>query len=123
MSIAWNENAAAAVVETLEFSPDASINRRIKLAVSGLQKAVQKLFLEFPTEHDKEQAADFILASTKQENITLSTRRTFVIVALALLGAVAVTVLIIAPLAEAGCEKGKALSIAFNASKGRCFRP
>jgi hypothetical protein len=46
-----------------------------------------------------------------------------ILAALALLGAVAVTVLIIAPQAEAGCERGKALSIAFNASKGRCFRP
>jgi integrase len=49
------------------------------LAVSGLQKGVQKLFLELPTEYDKEQAADFILASIKQENITPATRRTFVI--------------------------------------------
>jgi hypothetical protein len=75
MSIAWNEN----VVETLEFSPDANINQKIKLAAAGLQKGVQKLLLELPTEHDKEQAADFILASTKQENISLSTRRIFVI--------------------------------------------
>jgi hypothetical protein len=50
---------------------------------------------------------------------------TFVVIAilaaLALLGAVAVTVLIIAPQAEAGCEKGKAGSHAFNQSKGKCF--
>jgi hypothetical protein len=46
-----------------------------------------------------------------------------IVVALALLGAVAVTVLIIAPLAEAGCERGGALGTAANASKGRCFRP
>jgi hypothetical protein len=25
--------------------------------------------------------------------------------------------------AEAGCERGNAGSLAFNASKGRCFRP
>jgi hypothetical protein len=49
---------------------------------------------------------------------------TFVVIAiltaLALLGAVAVTVLIIAPQAEAGCEKGN-LQPAFNRSKGKCF--
>ena len=72
MSIAWNESV---VVETLEFSPDANISQKIKLAAAGLQMGVQKLFLELPTEHDKEQEADFILASTKQENISLSTRR------------------------------------------------
>jgi hypothetical protein len=44
-----------------------------------------------------------------------------ILAALALLGAVAVTVLIIAPQAEAGCEKGGAGSLAFNKSKGRCF--
>ncbi len=66
-------------VETLEFSSNPNINQKIKLAVAGLQKGVQKLFLEFPTEHDKEQAADFILASIKQENISPSTRRILVI--------------------------------------------
>jgi hypothetical protein len=44
-----------------------------------------------------------------------------ILAALALLGAVAVTVLIIAPLAEAGCERGAAGSHAINQSKGRCF--
>jgi hypothetical protein len=45
-----------------------------------------------------------------------------ILAALALLGAVAVTVLIIAPQAEAGCEKGKGVEgPAFNASKGKCF--
>jgi hypothetical protein len=45
-----------------------------------------------------------------------------VVAALALLGVVVVTVLTI-PLqeAEAGCERGRGLPIAFNASKGRCF--
>jgi hypothetical protein len=44
-------------------------------------------------------------------------------IVVALLGAVAITVIVIAPLAEAGCERGKGLPIAFNASKGRCFNP
>jgi hypothetical protein len=48
-----------------------------------------------------------------------------IVAALALLGVVVVTVTVTVPLqqVEAGCEKGKALPIAFNASKGRCFRP
>ncbi len=78
MSIAWNEEESKEV-ETLEFSSSSPINHKIKLVVAGLQKGVQKLFLEFATDHDKEQVADFILMSIKQENITPSTRRTFVI--------------------------------------------
>ena len=47
-----------------------------------------------------------------------------IVAALALLGVVAITIVTI-PLqeAEAGCERGAAVSQAFNASKGRCFRP
>jgi hypothetical protein len=47
------------------------------------------------------------------------------VAALALLGVVVVTVAVTIPLqeAEAGCEKGAAVSQAFNASQGRCFRP
>jgi hypothetical protein len=40
---------------------------------------------------------------------------------LALIGVIAVTLVIIAPLAEAGCEGGNAGSHAFNQSKGKCF--
>jgi hypothetical protein len=74
MSIAWEKE-----VETLEFSPNPIINNKIKLAVSGLQKGVQRLVLELPTEHDKELVADFILASMKQENLTIAAKRTYVI--------------------------------------------
>jgi hypothetical protein len=47
-----------------------------------------------------------------------------IVVALGLLGVVAITIVTI-PLqeAEAGCERGRAVSQAFNASQGRCFRP
>jgi hypothetical protein len=76
MSIAWNESAA---YETLEFSSNPTLNDKIKFATAGLQKGVQKLILELPTEHDKELAADFIIASIKQENLGLSTRRNSVI--------------------------------------------
>jgi hypothetical protein len=44
-----------------------------------------------------------------------------IVIALALIGAVAVTLVIIVPLVEAGCERGNAGSHAFNQSKGRCF--
>jgi hypothetical protein len=47
------------------------------------------------------------------------------VAALALVGVVVVTVAVTIPLqeAEAGCERGRAVSQAFNASQGRCFRP
>jgi hypothetical protein len=75
MSIAWNEEA----VQTQEFSSDSAINYKIKLAVTGLQKGVQNLFLEFPIEHDKELVADFVLAGVQQENVTIATKRTYII--------------------------------------------
>ncbi|HKH89731.1 MAG TPA: hypothetical protein VKA33_03080 [Nitrososphaera sp.] len=48
-----------------------------------------------------------------------------IVAALALLGVVIVLAIVTIPLqeAEAGCEKGAAVSQAFNASQGRCFRP
>ncbi len=76
MSITWEENQS---IETLEFSSDPTINQKIKSVVSGLQKSTQKLFLEFPTEHDKEQVADFIITGVKQENIEVQTKRISVI--------------------------------------------
>ncbi|MFL6474989.1 MAG: hypothetical protein ACJ71D_01245 [Nitrososphaera sp.] len=47
-----------------------------------------------------------------------------IVAALAFFGVVAITIVSI-PLqqAEAGCERGRAVSQAFNASQGRCFRP
>jgi hypothetical protein len=46
-----------------------------------------------------------------------------IIAALALLGVVVITVAVTIPLqeAEAGCEKGRAGSLAFNQSKGKCL--
>jgi hypothetical protein len=58
MSIAWENTTTN---ETQEFSIDPVINRKIKSAVEGLQPSIQKYFLEFPTEKDKELVADFIL--------------------------------------------------------------
>ena len=58
MSIAWENTTTN---ETQEFSIYPVINRKIKSAVEGLQPSIQKYFLEFPTEKDKELVADFIL--------------------------------------------------------------
>jgi hypothetical protein len=44
-----------------------------------------------------------------------------ILAALVLLGALAVTVIAIAPQAEAGCERGKAINQALQKSDGRCF--
>ena len=44
-----------------------------------------------------------------------------IVAALALLGAVAVTLVIIAPEAEAGCERGAAVNAALSKSGGKCF--
>ncbi len=44
-----------------------------------------------------------------------------ILAALALLGAIAVTVIVIAPQAEAGCERGKAVNQALQKSNGKCF--
>jgi len=62
--------------------------------------------------------------SQKTKSSTTSIAIIAIVAALALLGVVVVTVVTI-PLqqAEAGCERGAAVSQAFNASKGRCFRP
>lgn len=58
MSISW-ENA---VNETQEFSTDPIINKKVKTAVSGLQKTTQKYFIrDIINEKDKESVADFII--------------------------------------------------------------
>ena len=46
-----------------------------------------------------------------------------VVAAMGLVGVAAIAVISIPQEAAAGCEKGKAVSQAFNASQGRCFRP
>jgi integrase/recombinase XerD len=75
MSIAW-ENVTTRQ-ETQQFSADTTINSKIKLAVAGLQPSIQKLILEFPSERDKELVADFLLSRIKQENITVGTKRVY----------------------------------------------
>jgi integrase len=79
MSIAW-ESTKEVVVKTQQFSADAVINDKIKLAVAGLwQPSIQNLFLEFPTDRDKELAADFIIDCVKRENIAVGTKRAYLV--------------------------------------------
>jgi hypothetical protein len=62
--------------------------------------------------------------SSREQERNVSIAIIAIVAAVALFGVVAVTIFAI-PLqqAEAGCERGAAVSQAFNASKGRCFRP
>jgi integrase len=76
MSIAWEEKSS----ETQQFSADPIVNDKIKLAVVGLwQPSIQNLFLEFPTDRDKELVADFIVDCVNKENIRTGTRRAYLV--------------------------------------------
>jgi integrase len=76
MSIAWESTK----IETQQFSADPFINDKVKLAVAGLwQPCIQNLFLVFPTDYDKELAADFIVDCVKKENIAIGTKRTYLV--------------------------------------------
>jgi hypothetical protein len=46
-----------------------------------------------------------------------------IVATLAMFGVVMVTIALPLQQAEAGCERGRGLPIAFNASLGRCFNP
>jgi hypothetical protein len=70
MSISYEEAETAAQMETQEFSSDAAINRKVKLAVSGLQASFQRMVSRFPSDKDKELVADFLLACM-QQNIAI----------------------------------------------------
>ena len=79
MSISW-ENAVGNVKnETQEFTADPVINSKIKAVVSGLPRSISNLFLEFPTDHNKDLVANFLHSCTKQENISINTKRVYLI--------------------------------------------
>lgn len=79
MSISW-ENAVGNVKnETQEFTADPVINSKIKAVVSGLPRSMSNLFLEFPTDHNKDLVANFLHSCTKQENISINTKRVYLI--------------------------------------------
>jgi hypothetical protein len=78
MSISW-ENAIEKN-ETQEFSANPIINKKVKIAVSGLQKTTQKYFIrDIINEKDKELVADFIIPSLKQDSVKPATRRLYVL--------------------------------------------
>jgi integrase len=79
MSISW-ENAIIGKNETQEFSANPIINKKVKIAVSGLQRTTQKYFItDIINEKDQELAADFIIFCVKQDNVKPKTRRVYVI--------------------------------------------
>jgi integrase len=74
MSISWES-----AVETQEFSADPTTDNKIKAVVTGLPKSIANLFLEFPTDYNKEIVANFLESCSKQENISLNTKRVYLI--------------------------------------------
>jgi predicted YcjX-like family ATPase len=60
MSISWESRVVASPtstlsVETQEFSANPVINKKVKMAVSGLQRSTQTHFItDIANEHDKE---------------------------------------------------------------------
>jgi hypothetical protein len=50
MSTTWESTSD---VETLEFSSNIDINRKIKQAVKGLEPNLQQMFISFTTEQDR----------------------------------------------------------------------
>jgi hypothetical protein len=60
VSISW-ENAVENKDETLEFTADPIINSKIKAIVTGLPRSISNLFLEFPTDDNKEVVATIFL--------------------------------------------------------------
>jgi hypothetical protein len=80
MSISWENAVEKEKNETQEFSANTVINKKVKIAVSGLQKTIQKYFIrDIINEKDKELAADFIISCVKQDNVKPSTKRVYVI--------------------------------------------
>lgn len=77
MSISW-ENAVGKN-ETQEFTADPIVNSKVKAIVTGLPRSISNLFLEFPTDDNKELVANFLDSSIKQENISLNTKRIYLI--------------------------------------------
>jgi flagellar basal body-associated protein FliL len=60
--------------------------------------------------------------SQNTKSRTISIAIIAIVAALALLGAVVITIVAAAPQAEAGCERrGPGFTVALNASKGKCF--
>jgi site-specific recombinase XerD len=54
-----------------------ALNQKIKSICKDLLPSIQRLFLEFPTDKDRELVADFLLACIQQENIALATKEAY----------------------------------------------
>jgi hypothetical protein len=54
-----------------------ALNQKIKSVCKDLLPSIQRLFLEFPTDKDRELVADFLLACIHQENIALATKEAY----------------------------------------------
>jgi hypothetical protein len=78
MSISW-ENAVIGKNETQKFSADPIMNSKIKAVVTGLPRSISNLFLEFPTDDNKELVANFLDSCIKKENISLNTKRVYLV--------------------------------------------
>jgi hypothetical protein len=82
MFISWENafvNGKDVKNETLEFAAAPIINSKIKAIVTGLPGSIPNLFLEFPTDHNKELVASFLDSCVKQENISLNTKRIYLV--------------------------------------------
>jgi hypothetical protein len=79
MSISWGNAVGNGKNETQEFTADPIVNSKIKAVVSGLPRSISNLFLEFPTDDNKDLAANFIDSCIKQENISINTKRVYLI--------------------------------------------
>jgi Phage integrase, N-terminal SAM-like domain len=78
MSISWEESTSA-LSATQEFTSDSVLNQKIKDVTAGLQGTVKNKFKLFPTDKDKELVADFLQACLRQENITVSTKKVYIL--------------------------------------------
>jgi hypothetical protein len=56
-----------------------ALNEKIRTVCRDLLPSLQRLFLEFPTDEDKELVADYLLTCIHQENITLSTKKVYLL--------------------------------------------
>jgi galactose-1-phosphate uridylyltransferase len=79
MSISWENAVENGKNETQEFTADPIINSKIKAIVTGLPRSIANLFLEFPNDHNKEVVANFLDSCIKQENISIRTKRVYLI--------------------------------------------
>jgi hypothetical protein len=64
MSIAWEEFSRTKRTRKRKPAPDffsssQAIDRKVKTAVTGLDTTIQRLFLELPTDEDRELVANF----------------------------------------------------------------